>query len=254
MNSVEDWTTRSAIVTGGGAGIGAATAIQLAALGTRVTVASLADGDGGEDVVDHILANGGQAQLTVGDLSVEDCVHRMVTQAESTFGPTDILVHAAGGVRSFAGVTALAADDWDRIVAVNLRSTFLVARSVIPSMAERGWGRVVTIASEAGRVSTRPLSPAYAAAKAGVIGFTKQVAREVAQKGVTVNTTAPSLTLTPRVVAGYDDAGDAIARVHPTGRLATPDEQAAVVVFLCSAGASYVNGACIDVTGGAVNI
>jgi len=151
-------------------------------------------------------------------------------------------------------ITDMSTDEWDRLQAVNLRSVFLGVRASLPSMIERGWGRIVTVSSEAGRMPVRVTSPAYAAAKAGVLGLTRHVAREVAATGVTINATAPSVTLSPRVLAGYGDRLESVRMEHPAQRLAEPEEQAAAIVFLCSPEASYINGACIDVTGGAVNI
>lgn len=252
--SLASWSGKSAIVTGAAAGIGAAVAEELAALGVAVTVATLRAGEGGEEVVDHITAKGGRARLAFGDMTEEAAVTALVDAATREHGPPDILVHAAGGFTSFAGTAELAAADWDRIVAINLRSAFLVMHAVLPGMIDRRWGRIVTVASEAGRMPTRVGSPAYAAAKAGVIGLTKHVAREVAAHGVTVNATAPSTTLSPRVRGFHPDGGAAAGAQHPMGRLAEPEEQAAAIVFLCSPQATYVNGACLDVTGGSVNI
>lgn len=247
-------SSKSALITGSASGIGAAAATQLAALGARVTAATLFEGEGGEEVVELILHAGGSAQLVYGDLSEDADVVRIVESATAAFGPPDILVHAAGGVTRFDGIAELESADWDRIISINLRSAYLLMHAVLPAMLTRGWGRVVTVASEAGRMPTRLGSPAYAAAKAGVIGLTKHVAREVAEHGVTVNATAPSTTLSKRVREVYSDGGAAVAGAHPMRRLAEPAEQAAAIVFLCSEEASYVNGACLDVTGGSVNI
>lgn len=248
------WSNRSALVSGAATGIGAAVAVELARLGVSVTAATLFAGEGGENVVATIEEAGGKAQLAFGDVSDEAAVSALVATATAAFGPPDILVHAAGGFGTAAGVADIAPADWDRIVAINLRSAYLLMHAVLPGMIERGWGRIVAVASEAGRMPTRVGSPAYAAAKAGVIGLTKHAAREVAASGVTVNATAPSTTVSPRVKALYADGGASVGAQHPMRRLAEPEEQAAAIVFLCSPEASYVNGACLDVTGGAVNI
>ncbi|MEV5412002.1 SDR family NAD(P)-dependent oxidoreductase [Thermopolyspora sp. NPDC052614] len=170
--SAPGWAGRSALVTGAAAGIGAAVASRLAALGVSVTAATLRPGEGGEDVVKRIIDAGGKAQLAFGDVSDEQVVTRLVATATDAFGPPDIVVHAAGGITSAAATADLAAADWDRIMAINLRSAYLVMHAVLPAMIERGWGRIVTVASEAGRMPTRVGSSAYAAAKAGVIGLT----------------------------------------------------------------------------------
>lgn len=254
LASDPSWSGRSAVVTGGAAGIGAAVAVELAARGVPVTVATLRPGEGGEEVVASIRDAGGRARLAFGDLADEAAVADLVATATGAFGVPSIVVHAAGGVHTAARTAELDAADWDRIVAINLRSAYLVMHAVLPGMIEGGWGRIVTVASEAGRMPTRVGSAAYAAAKAGVIGLTKHVAREVAGNGVTVNATAPSTTLSERVRAIYPDGGAALAEAHPMGRLAAPEEQAAPILFLCSPEASYVNGACLDVTGGSVAI
>jgi NAD(P)-dependent dehydrogenase (short-subunit alcohol dehydrogenase family) len=170
MESKPTWVGMSAVVTGAGAGIGAATAIKLGALDVSVTAATLVPDEGGEDVVEAITSGGGRAQLAFGDLSDELAVSQLIRTATGAFGPPDIVVHAAGGISRVAGIAELEAADWDRIVAINLRSAYLVMHAALPSMIERRWGRIVTVASEAGRMPTRIGSPAYAAAKAGVIG------------------------------------------------------------------------------------
>jgi NAD(P)-dependent dehydrogenase (short-subunit alcohol dehydrogenase family) len=248
------WIGRSALVTGAAAGIGAAVARQLGALGASVTLATLRPGEGAEAVCDDVRRTGGRAQVAYGDVTQQAVAAELVAGVTEAFGAPDIVVHAAGGFTSTARVVDLDAADFDGIVALNLRSTYLLMHAALPAMVESGWGRFVTVASEMGRVPLRLGSPAYAAAKAGVIGLTKHVAREVAGSGVTVNATAPSTTLSPRVRGVYPDGGASVAAQHPMGRLAEPDEQAAAIVFLCSAQASYVNGACLDVTGGAVNL
>ena len=139
-------------------------------------------------------------------------------------------------------------------MAINLRSAFLVTRAVLPGMIEKGWGRIVMVSSEVARMLTKTGSAAYVASKAGIIGLTRHVAREVAASGITVNATAPATTLSPRILKVYPDGGAALSAQHPMGRLAEAEEQAAAIVFLCSPAASYVNGACLDVTGGSVNI
>jgi 3-oxoacyl-[acyl-carrier protein] reductase len=250
----DQWSDKVAVVTGSGSGIGAATAKLLAKKGVSVLAATYEPNEGGEEVVKHIVDSGGKAVIAFGDVASESDVENIFEVARSSFGPVDILVQAAGGMSKVSRITDMTTDEWDRLQSVNLRSAFLGIRAGLPSMIERGWGRIVTIASEAGRMPVRVTSPAYAAAKAGVVGLTRHVAREVAATGVTINATSPSLTISPRVLAGYGERLESVMREHPAGRLAEPEEQAAAIVFLCSPEASYINGACLDVTGGAVNI
>jgi len=254
MSYSERWLDKVAVVTGSGSGIGAATAKWLARNGVSVLAATYGPNEGGEEVVQHIVESGGKAVIAFGDVAKESDVEGVFEVARSSFGPVDILVQAAGGMSKVSRITDMSTDEWDRLQAVNLRSAFLGIRAGLPSMIERGWGRIVTVSSEAGRVPVRVTSPAYAAAKAGVVGLTKHVAREVAATGVTINATAPSVTVSPRVLAGYGERLESVMKEHPAQRLAEPEEQAAAIVFLCSPEASYINGACIDVTGGAVNI
>jgi len=254
MSWREQWLGKVAVVTGSGAGIGAATAKLLAKKGVAVLAATYQPDEGGEEVVQDIVDSGGKAVIAFGDVAREPDLERMFEVARGAFGPVDILVQAAGGMSKVGRITDMTTDEWDRLQAVNLRSVFLGVRASLPSMIERGWGRIVTVSSEAGRMPVRVTSPAYAAAKAGVLGLTRHVAREVAATGVTINATAPSVTLSPRVLAGYGDRLESVRKEHPAQRLAEPEEQAAAIVFLCSPEASYINGACIDVTGGAVNI
>lgn len=254
MDPETNWSGKTAIVTGAASGIGAAVAVQLASLGVAVTAATLRAGEGGEEVVAGIRSRGGKARLHTGDLAEPGDVADLVGAATAEFGPPDVVAHAAGGFTRPSGIAETTPAEWDAVLAINLRSTYLLMNAVLPGMAKRGWGRFVTVASEAGRMPTKTGSPAYTAAKAGVIGLTKHVAREVASRGVTVNATAPSTTLSPRVAAVHGANVSRLADAHPMGRLATPEEQAAAIVFLCSPAASYVNGACLDVTGGSINI
>jgi 3-oxoacyl-[acyl-carrier protein] reductase len=254
MSCSEQWLDKVAVVTGSGAGIGAATAQWLARKGVAVLAATYEPNEGGEEIVQHIVDSGEKSVIAFGDVAKESDVEGLFEVARNLFGPVDILVQAAGGMSKVSRITDMSTDEWDRLQAVNLRSAFLGIRAALPSMIERGWGRIVTVASEAGRMPVRVTSPAYAAAKAGVVGLTKHVAREVAATGVTINATAPSVTVSPRVLAGYGERLESVMKEHPAQRLAEPEEQAAAIVFLCSPEASYINGACIDVTCGAVNI
>ena len=242
-----------AIVTGGGVGIGEAIVRLLVANRVNVAVVGRRNREPVEAVVEWARGEGGKALAIMADVSRPDEVERLFAEVEAGLGPVDILVNNAGGTRA-AALAAITPAAWDEMLATNLTSCFLCTRRAVPGMVERGWGRVINIASVAARMPSYTLSAAYAAAKAGVLGFTKHVALEVAGSGVTVNATAPGITWSPRVrlnIADEERRRQMLSKV-PLGRLAEPHEQAGMVVFLASDEASYINGACMDVNGAMV--
>jgi len=146
---------------------------------------------------------------------------------------------------------AAALEEWDEVVDANLKGVFLCCRAALPPMLEAGYGRIVNVSSGAGRAITHVSASHYAAAKAGVLGRTRHLAREVADRGVTVNAVAPGTTLTPRIEQLYDARRlEEIAAEIPIGRLAVPDDHVAPIVFLASEGSRYVTGVTLDVVGG----
>ena len=244
-----------AVVTGGGVGIGEAIVRLLVANRVDVAVVGRQHRDTVELVAEDARASGVRALPILADVSLPDQVERLFAEVEAGLGPVDILVNNAGGTRP-AGLASLTPEAWNESLAVNLTSCFLCTRRAVPGMRDRGWGRVINIASVAGRMPNYTLSAAYAAAKAGVIGFTKHVALELAGSGVTVNATAPGLTWSPRVRLNLadDERRREMLRHVPLGRPAEPDEQAGMVVFLASDEASFITGACMDVNGAMVMI
>jgi NAD(P)-dependent dehydrogenase (short-subunit alcohol dehydrogenase family) len=173
---------------------------------------------------------------------------------QDRLGPTDILVTSAG-ISGFTRFDELSLDRWNQMLAVNLTGTFLCIKAVIDGMAERGWGRIVTISSAAGQTGSRRQAD-YAASKGGVIALTKTVALEYAAKGITANTIPPFTVETPMLRAAQDaqhlPPSEHLARAVPAGRVGTADEIAAVCAFLCTDAASYITGQVIAVNGGAV--
>lgn len=235
-------TVRSVFLTGGAKGIGAAIARRLAAEGARVTIADL-DIASAQALAAEIGATA--VELDVADL---ERAHRMVLET----GPHQILVNNAG-IDQHAYFTQTQIADWRRLLAVNLESVFATTHAALPAMQAAGFGRIINIASEAGRMGSRGAA-VYAAAKGGVIAFTRSIARENGRKGITANVIAPGPIDTPllrkAVAAGGDKLLDAMTGATLAGRLGTPEEVAAVVAFLCSGEASLVNGANITVDGG----
>jgi 3-oxoacyl-[acyl-carrier protein] reductase len=243
---VSDPTTRPegcALVTGSSRGIGAATALALAGDGWHVRVNFRSDEGGAEEVVSKIEAAGGTATLWQGDVAAAADIERLVEPGDD--GPVLVLVNNAG-VRVDNLSPSLTDEDWQTVIDTNLTSTFRATRAVLPKMMRARFGRVINVASVAG-VRASPGQANYSASKAGVIGFTKTVAAEVARRGVTVNAVAPGLietAFTEEVLEGE------MAKAIPARRVGTPEEVAACIRFLASPEASYVTGTTLTVDGG----
>jgi 2-hydroxycyclohexanecarboxyl-CoA dehydrogenase len=239
---------RTALVTGGASGIGAATARRLAADGARVAVGDL-DLDGARAVAGEL--DGIATELDVADTG---SVARAVEATTAALGPVDVLVNNAGTDR-FGFFLNTDEALWDLVLGVNLRGVLACTHAVLPAMHERG-GVIVNVASEAGRVGSQG-SATYSAAKAGVIGFTKAIARESARFGVRCNAVAPGPIATALLDSAPEQLGELGARLRQAmidatavRRIGEPDEVAAVIAFLASDDASYVTGQTVNVSGG----
>jgi 3-oxoacyl-[acyl-carrier protein] reductase len=230
-------------VTGSSRGIGAATALALAGDGWHVRVNYRSDEAGAKDVVAKIEAEGGTATLWQGDVADADDIGRIVEAGDE--GPVLVLVNNAG-VRMDNLSPQLEDDQWQAVIDTNLTATFRATRAALPKMMRARFGRVINVSSVAG-IRANPGQANYSASKAGVIGFTKTVAAEVARRGVTVNAVAPGLietAFTEDVMEGE------MAKAIPARRVGTPEEVAACIRFLASAEASYVTGTTLTVDGG----
>jgi 2-hydroxycyclohexanecarboxyl-CoA dehydrogenase len=242
---VSRFSDRVAIVTGAASGIGRAASRDLAAEGATVVVTDI-DEAGAQKVAAEIGAIARRVDVTDAAQA-----RSLAAGVAKDHGRIDILVSNAGWDRAMRFVDT-DEDFWDRVIAINLRGHFAMTHAVLPHMIERGWGRIVTVASDAGRVGSTG-EVVYSGAKGGVIAFTKGLAREVARHGINVNCVAPGLTDTP-LLAGMTEGAEklmaAIIRSIPLGRVGKPEEVARAIVFFASPDADYITGQTLSVNGG----
>jgi 3-oxoacyl-[acyl-carrier protein] reductase len=237
-----------ALVTGASRGIGQAVALALAADGFAVAVNYAASADKAEAVADQIRRDGGSAIAVQADVGDVDAVAAMVATVENEFGPVTVLVNNAG-ITDDGLLLRMTADQWDRVLSTNLRSAFLCTKAVLRGMIRAKGGRIINISSVSG-VAGNAGQANYAASKAGLIGFTKSIAKEVGSRGITVNAVAPGFIATDMTDALGDNVTDAATAQISLGRLGEPEEIASVVGYLASDGASYITGQFIVVDGG----
>jgi 3-oxoacyl-[acyl-carrier protein] reductase len=245
-----DLDGRVALVTGGSRGIGRAICLELAGRGAKVVVNYNTNPALAEEVVAAITAAGGEATAIGGDISDPEAAGNLVKATIDHFGTLDILVNNAGITRDGL-LMRMTEDDWDAVHNTNLRGTFLVTKAAMRPMLRARGGRIINITSVVGVMGNAGQAN-YAAAKAGVIGFTRAVAREVASRGITVNAVAPGFIQTDIIAGMSEQAVTAVMGQIPLGRIASPEEVAPLVGFLASDGAAYITGQCIHVDGGMV--
>ena len=248
---------KSALITGGGRGIGRAIALEFARNGARVAVAART----AEQVEQVASEIGADAIALVCDVSDPESVARMFSDMRERFGNADILVNNAGVAES-ATLVNTTDELWHRHLSINLSGTFYCTRAAVVSMLKKGWGRVINIASIAGK-SGAPYIAAYSASKHGVLGLTRSAALELATTGITVNAICPGYVDTDMVTRGVeqitaktgrtaDEALDSLKKMSPQNRLVTPEEVAAIALLLASDAGRGINGQGINVDGGSV--
>ena len=251
------FTDKVAVITAFANGIGRATA-EIMARDGAIVVGVDNHPDRLETAVAALRGAGGRAHGRLCDALDQQQVEATVASVEKEFGAVDILVNAVGGstiiANSGASVDELTFDEWQRLIAFNLNGTFLFTHAVVPIMKRRRYGKIVNLASIAGRGLSESSCSAYAAAKGGIIAFTRKLAFELGPYGVTINAIAPSLTLTERIRPHWEkrsqEAQTAEIARTPLRRVAEAADQAKVICFLASSDADFVTGVTIDVTGG----
>lgn len=241
---------KTVLISGASRGIGAAAALRFAAEGYAVAVNYRADRDGAEAVVADILEHGGDAAAFCADVADVAAVETMVEAVTARFGHIDVLVHNAGHAKQ-ALFTDTTPDEWRRMLAVHLDGAYHLSHAVVPQMVRRHEGRILTVSSMWGQVGAS-CEVAYSAAKAGLIGFTKALAKELGPSGITVNCVAPGVIDTAMCASFDEETRLSLAEETPLGRLGTPEDVAETLLFLASDRASFVTGQVVGVNGGFV--
>ena len=243
---------RTALVTGGGAGIGRAACLRLARAGMAVAVLGRQPGNT-QDVADEIVRRGGRAMAVIADVADKDGAAAAVGQVRRTLGPITVLVNNAG-IEEFTPFDAIDEAAWDRVMDVNLKAVYQITRLVVPDMEAAGWGRIINLTALGAQIGAANMVH-YTASKGGVTAMTRSLAVELGHKGITVNAVAPGFILTPMAQRAID--GDLfpvpyqdIVATYPIPRVGEPEDAAAAIAYFASEGAAYTTGQVLGVNGG----
>ena len=248
-DAMEELAGKAAVVTGVARGMGYAVAKRLASSGASVVINDV-DAEAADRAASRLKASGHAALAVPGDVTSAEQVGRLMERATDQYGGVQILVNNAGILRP-TPVIDIEESEWDLVVSVNLKGTYLCSRAALPGMQKAGWGRIVNFSSTAGKNVSTVGGAHYTAAKAGILGFTRHLAREVAGYGITVNAVCPGLIDTEMVRSTISvERARAYADSFPIQRLGEPFEVAELVAFLASERAAYITGASLDINGG----
>ncbi len=247
--SLTDIAGQVAVVTGGTQGIGLAAALRFAAEGAKVAVTGRS-AENGRSALEALKQQSDDVMFLQGDATSGADVAAAMAEVDAKWGRIDILVNCAGGFLKSPRIEEIDEEGWRKGIEWNLTAKFLSVRAAVPIMKRKDYGRIVNVSSVAGRggVVGAPLD--YSAAKAGVAGFTRRLAVELAPNGITANVVAPGTTLTPRLSRLSHRRMEQVIERIPVGRLGTPEEIALGIWYLCTPGAGYVTGAVLDMNGG----